>query len=266
MDFFQNAKFRIYIEQSGLNSNLKRNLIPNFKLNKKLLKNRQKYNYIELPKNLRQQREKLFFRVIINICRSANLNLNTFCLALEIYDIINLKYKVDYDILPKFGLMALVLASKVHQSKNECLYPLHLKDFFKEDDLSLAIKIEMDILLIFDFNLNLKNRLDFLKELILDPNYFHILPKNPNPKSLKMFEKFARKLLFLTYYEFDFLQFNELKIACTVILLCRKSMKIPISWPVDLMERTGFSRIDLEPCSVLLRDCYSNYKEKHYND
>ena len=200
-----------------------------------------------------QQREKLFFGIIIKICESANLHFSTFSLALEMFDRLSSENSIPIRFLPRFGLISLVLASKMCEPRCNFLILADVEGFFSGNSLEIANQTEKAILRMLNFDLNLRNRFDLLRELMADDQFRFLLPAARNQGNLMRFESFAKHLLLITFRHPEFRRFSELKIACMILMLTRQVMKIPVSWPCDLIKITGFSRIDLEDCSNLLQ-------------
>ena len=256
MDYFENQESSLMIQKSKIKRSKQKSSSKTSRILSKARKNRHKHEKKCLPEFETKQRERLFFSVIIKICRTAKLHLGTFCLALEIFDRLCSKQQVPSRLLPRFGLVSLVLASKICESKVNSLFLSHFRGFFEGDSLRSAKDTEIRILKLFDFDLNLINRFNILEEILSENGFRFILPAVPTSKMLKSFEVLVRRLLFVSLKHLKFRRFSELKVSSAILMLARKMMSIPIAWTADLIWKTGYTRVDLEECETLLKNCY----------
>ena len=207
----------------------------------------------------RDERIKILFSKIQKICQTLELPINTFCLALQIFDAILSKFPLEDEVMLPVSIVCLVISIKIEENQNSQITYDSVNSYIYNYGLDFYLEIEQVVLEQLDFSLHLitpNHFLNFLLNKFLEnKNLFFGIP-NLNFDLEQNFIKIIFNLHLIVLVEFEFYQFTSLAVAIGIIIFGRVLAGLTL-WPEELETFTGVNAEDVQPVLKLLYDRYT---------
>lgn len=244
-NFPAKSKNSSHIKQNVQMQNLSTNEIKSTKLKRRLqlLFKRQSIKRVYDPSfKYRQERKEIWFNILPQVFEKLGYSLETFYLALAIFDFIFAKYVIQTEMMKLYCLVIVSISAKIKESRAD-VEPL--ADFcrqFSIYDLDLILSTERFVLNQMHFELNLPIHSDFFccfTSILENSKTFVSFPTTE--KQTEQFNTVLNQMDFLLNENYDFNQFSLFQNSCFIFFCTRKELGYTPEWPEDLKEITGIN-------------------------
>lgn len=205
------------------------------------------------------QRQSCIKNVLHSSSKILSFKENTFHLALNLFDCMLSKYKINSECYTEIALVCLSLSSKINECQGSALNLNHLESIFEPQNCTYP-SLEHKILISLDFKLRIVGPFDFILLFAnnLDITFFgkfeQMISKGTLFKKRQLFLELANELL-LVYSEKEF---NPLIVALSVIMVFRQINHFARAFPFILEFVSGYNKETVDSCYFHFLYCYFN--------
>lgn len=207
----------------------------------------------------KKERIKILFGVIQKTSEILELNINTFCQAVHIFDALAAKFPLEKDEMLPISLVSMQLASKVSENQGKIVNYKDLNDFVYNYGVDFYIKIEQTIMEQLDFKINLISPnvvLNFLiqKFIYKNPEFFGELQAQNGIE--KEYFKILMNVHLITLVDYEFYEFSSLAVATSILVFSRILVGLE-AFPDYMSNFIGITEHSIKQCLQLIYENYS---------
>lgn len=207
----------------------------------------------------KKERIKVIFGVIQKTSEILELNLNTFCLAIHLFDALAAKFPLEKNEMLPIGLVCMQMASKIKENQGNIVNYKDLNEYVYNYGVEYFLRIEKTIMEHLDFKINLISPnviLNFLLRKFLKKkfNFFEDL-ENSSEITSKFF-KIIMNVHLITLVDYEFYKFSSLAVATSILAFSRILLGLE-ALPNYISEFIGISQSSIQQCLQMIYENYS---------
>lgn len=209
----------------------------------------------------RKERIQVLFGILQKSSLLLELQLKTFCLAVNIFDAMISKFPIEIEQMLPVAIVALQVSSKIHEKQGKLISYEDIEKYVWNYGVEEYCQIEKNMISQLNFQINLVTPNDFLQLILdefLDEKYLFF----ENFESLNEKKSDLLKLIFnlhlITLVDYEFYKFTSLAVAVSILILSRFLLGLD-PWTEKMANFVGISQEHVQDCLLML---YNHYKHK----
>lgn len=240
LEFEQKQMINRKLQRSELQRELQAQIIQNM-----VVKDSKFKTYNLLYKN-HDERFEIWFKFILEVIKKLNYSMDTFYLALQMFDSISSRFFLPKPQLKIFSILVLDIAAKMKETRNhyvdliERQYDLPYLGRFSNRPKTELLEMQKSIIIFFNFELNIHTVMNFLPVLIANCNDLNGSLDAIISYDTPCFEtSLVSKLVFSASFFYDSNMFSCVGLACALVFCLRSMLGFKEPWPLVLKRLTN---------------------------
>ena len=208
----------------------------------------------------REQRIQVLFGILQKTSYLLELQLQTFCLAVNIFDAMISKFPINEEQMFSLALVALQVASKVHEMQGKMISYKDIDTCIWKFGVDEYCRIEKNTISHLNYRVNLVCPNDFLQVILdefLGVELAFFAPYESTNENTEKLMNLVFNLHLITLVEYEFYKFHSLAVAVSILILSRNFLGLE-PWTREMAEFVGISQKHVQECMIML---YQRYKD-----
>jgi hypothetical protein len=224
-----------------------------------MVSNQSKNRWYNANVLFKKERIKILFGVIQKTSEILELNINTYCLTIHLFDALAAKFPLEKDEMLPISLVCMQIASKVSENQGKIVNYKDLNEYVYNYGVDFFLQIEQTIMEHLDYKVNLATPnviLNFLikKFIFKNSDFFGDLKENPYIK--QNFFKIIMNVHLITLVDYEFYQFSSLAVATSILAFSRILLGLePL--PENISNFIGLTQNSIKECLKMIYENYS---------
>lgn len=224
-----------------------------------MVSNQSKNRWYNANVLFKKERIKILFGVIQKTSEILELNINTYCLAIHLFDALAAKFPLEKDEMLPISLVCMQIASKISENQGKIVSYKDLNEYVYNYGVDFFLQIEQTIMEHLDYKVNLATPnviLNFLikKFIFKNSDFFGDLKENKYIK--QNFFKIIMNVHLITLVDYEFYQFSSLAVATSILAFSRILLGLePL--PENISNFIGLTQNSINECLKMIYENYS---------